>query len=565
MTLMARWTVKLAGKLAANRFEQAVRDVEGAQAAKLREIVDRNADTDYGRKHGFASIRTLEDYRKAVPVIEYEDIRPYVDRMARGESGVLTAEDPVMFAQTSGTTGNPKLIPVTPTCQGRDHRDQMRTWLYHALCAHPTVFDGKVLSMVSPAVEGHTEAGIPFGSTSGFMYRNLPKPIQATYLAPYDVFEVEDYDAKYYVLMLLGLVSDVSFLCTANPSTIAKLCEVVSERADELIADVRNGYLRQDLNLPAGVRKQVNAMLKPDADRARELDAMRGRRDGRLLPADLWPNLALIGCWKGGTVGAYVKSFPEWFDPDGKRPVPVRDWGYLSSEARGSIPLTDEGSAGVATIGSNLLEFVPVEDVERNPDDPAAWNCLGAHQVEAQREYHVIFTTTGGLYRYDINDIVRVEGFYEQAPLLTFQRKGRGMTSLTGEKVSVNQVIEAVDAAADEVGVKVLHFKALAAEEAARYEFQVECEGEVPEAKAAELLRAIEAQLAERNLEYAGKRKSHRLEEPALFVMRPGWYDRAKRKQGQRLFQSKTVLLEPRDPGEDPVEEEECALAVQYQ
>ena len=70
MTLMARWTVKLAGKLAANRFEQAVRDVEGAQAAKLREIVDRNADTDYGRKHGFASIRTIEDYRKAVPVIE---------------------------------------------------------------------------------------------------------------------------------------------------------------------------------------------------------------------------------------------------------------------------------------------------------------------------------------------------------------------------------------------------------------------------------------------------------------------------------------------------------------
>ena len=64
-------------------------------------------------------------------------------------------------------------------------------------------------------------------------------------------------------------------------------------------------------------------------------------RSGKLLPADYWPNLALIGCWKGGTVGSYIKKFPQWFDPDDDGMVPVRDWGYLSSEARGSIPLSD--------------------------------------------------------------------------------------------------------------------------------------------------------------------------------------------------------------------------------
>jgi hypothetical protein len=110
--------------------------------------------------------------------------------------------------------------------------------------------------------------------------------------------------------------------------------------------------------------------------------------------------------------------------------------------------------------------------------------------------------------------------------------------------------------------VKVLHFKAVASVDEARYEFQVECEGGCDEGRARELLRSIEGQLAERNLEYAGKRKSKRLTEPVLHVMKSGWYDRAKRKQGQRLFQSKTVLLEPSEQGDETLEDSELDLTV---
>jgi hypothetical protein len=158
-------------------------------------------------------------------VVKYEDIAERVERMANGESSVLTAEDPVMFARTSGTTGKPKLVPVTPTCRGRDHTDQMRTWLWHAQKAHPRLFAGKVLSLVSPAVEGHTPAGIPYGSTSGDIYRNIPTLVRKTYLVPYPVFEIEDHEAEFYTLMRLALPEKVSFLCTANPSSITQLCE----------------------------------------------------------------------------------------------------------------------------------------------------------------------------------------------------------------------------------------------------------------------------------------------------------------------------------------------------
>jgi hypothetical protein len=561
MTLIAKMAVSLVGKKAATRFEEVTRSVAGSQEQKLREILQRNADTEYGREFGFRSLRSLTDYARAVPVVKYDDIAERVKRMARGESNVLTAEKPVMFSRTSGTTGEPKLIPVTPTCRGRDHADQMRTWLYHAQRDHRGIFEGKVFSLVSPAVEGHTDAGIPFGSTSGHIYQNLPALIRKTYVVPYPVFEIEDHDAEYHTVMRLGLASNVTFLCTANPSSIAKLCEFTQEHADDLIRDVRDGTLSGDLEISREIRESVEALCRPEPEIARALETARSHRDGKLLPADFWPNLELIGCWKGGTVGAHVERFGEWFDPDERKPKPVRDWGYLSSEARGSIPLSDEGAGGVLTVGTNVYEFVAVEEVDDDPDSPDKWSFLGAHEVDAPRDYYVFLTTTGGLYRYDINDVVRVEDFYNDTPVITFQRKGRGMTSLTGEKVADTQVIEAMTAAASEAGAKILHFRALADADAARYVFQVEPEGELSESQGRTLLQAIEDKLTSLNIEYQAKRKSDRLGAPELHVMKSGWHDKGKASKGTRIFQAKTVLLQPKDEKEYSIRSQEMLAA----
>ena len=561
MTRIAKAMVAVVGRQSAARFDAVTQSVAASQLRKLKSILERNAGTEYGKEYGFSAIESLSDYARAVPVIKFEAIAERVDRMAAGEANVLTAEAPIMFARTSGTTGKPKLIPVTPTCRGRDHADQMRTWLFHAQKAHPGLFSGKVLSLVSPAEEGRTSAGIPFGSTSGDIYRNIPALVRATYVVPYPVFEIEDHEAEFYAILRLGIASDVSFLCTANPSSITKLCEFADEHADDLIRDIRDGTLKQDLAMSNEQRALVEGACKADAELARKLEEMRSRRDGRLLPGDYWPDLELIGCWKGGTVGAHVDGFGAWFDPDGSAPKSVRDWGYLSSEARGSIPLTDEGAGGVLTVGTNVYEFVDVDQLDEAPDNPEAWTFLGAHEVDSPRDYYVFVTTTGGLYRYDINDIVRVEGFYNEAPIITFQRKGRGMTSLTGEKVSDTQVIEAVTSAASEAGVGLAHFRALADVDAARYVFQVEPEGQLSEEQGRSLLEAIESKLVGLNIEYEGKRKSQRLAGPELQVMKPGWYDRGKQDGGQRLFQSKTVVLEPKEAKEHSIRSQEMCVS----
>ena len=545
---LASFAIRLSSRKSARRFEIASNQPGAVQRAKVLSLMRKNAETVYGRRYGFASIRTVEDFQKQVPVVTYNDIRRDIDRTLEGESGILTAEDPVMFAQTSGTTGDPKFIPVTPTCKGQEHSDIMRTWLFHASEAHPDIFAGKIVSLVSPAIEGHAPSGVPFGSTSGHMYRNIPWVVRRAYSIPYDVFEISDYLSKYYVIMRISLEHDVRFLCTANPSSILKMCEKADEFSEQIIKDVRDGTVSGQFEIDDRIRAVLARVTRPNPDAARALYAARKRREGRLLPGDYWPRLCLIGCWKGGTVGHYISKFDEWFDPDGNRRIPVRDWGYLSSESRGSIPLSDDGSQGALTIASNFFEFVDVDELESRPRDWSSWRFLTADRLETDREYYIFVTTSGGLYRYDINDVIKVAGRYGETPQITFLRKGRGMTNITGEKLSVNQVIDAYDEASRSTGALPAHFKAEADIQESRYVFRVEFANRVEESTCHAFLRKLDESLKKINIEYEAKRNSLRLGMPVLHVMKDGWYERGRTQQaasGKRVFQAKTEVLSP--------------------
>ncbi len=541
---LATTIIALKARLSARPFQKAVEDPAGAQQRLLRSILERNKDTEYGRAYQFGSLKSLADFQGNVPIVDYEHIRERIDRMTQGEENILTAETPVLFAQTSGTTGTPKYIPVTPTCQ---KGGGTTTWLHFARKDHPAMFAGKVITIVSPAVEGRTPCGIPFGSTSGMVIRELPGIVQSAYAVPYEVYEVEDYDAKYYALLRFGVAENVTMLGTANPSSVVKLAEMADRLSDSLIRDIRDGTLGDEFEIQPELRRKLEPKLRADPQRARDLEQMRERRGGRLLPADYWPRMALIGCWKGGTVSSYLERFPAWYDPDGRGMPANRDMGYLASEARMSIPVSDHGAGGVLSVHLNVFELVPAEDIDGRPGDPDSWRFLGVDEVEVGHEYYVFITTTGGLYRYDMNDVIEVVGRYRKAPVIVFRRKGRGMTNLTGEKLSVNQLIEAVARASSAAGVEAPHFKAEPDSDASRYVFKVEFRPTPDEATARTFLKSADQSLDELNIEWKTKRASGRLRDPVLQVMKEGWYERGKQKlvaEGKRLFQAKTILLD---------------------
>jgi hypothetical protein len=482
----------------------------------LLDVIRRNDATLFGRDHRFDTIDSLTDYRKQVQIGDYERLRAYVERAANGEANALTSGPVLMFTLTSGSTGQPKLIPITESARD-NHRLLTRLWYYRAWMDHPRCLGGKLLGIVSPAAEGKTPGGIAVGAASGLIYRSSPHWVRNAFVVPRAVSEIKDFDAKYYVIMRLALEHEISFLATPNPSTILKLVESADRCKDEMIKDIRDGTISGRWDLAASIRSRLLSGVAKNRARARELETF-ATRQGTLRPREYWPCLQLIGCWKGGTVGIRLKAFGRWFAED----TPVRDLGYMASEAQMTLPVSDVGSAGILAIGANFYEFIPEQEI--GSAHPTALTCA---ELDEGQSYYIVLTTPGGLYRYDINDVVRVSGFYNRTPLIEFVRKGRDMTNITGEKVHVNQVIEAMEQAQGAAGVTVQHYRAFADVESSRYAFLVELDGTVaPKETLSSLLDELDLCLCGLNIEYAQKRASRRLGAPVLWIMKPGWFDR---------------------------------------
>ncbi|HVO95132.1 MAG TPA: GH3 auxin-responsive promoter family protein [Terriglobales bacterium] len=483
----------------------------------LLDLLHDNRATRFGRDHHFDTVRSLADYRKQVRISDYECLRPYVEGIKNGESAVLTQEPISMFTMTSGSTGEPKLIPITNTCK-KNHRDLTRLWYYRAYVDHSELMSGKVLGIVSPADEGRTPGGIPFGAASGLIYESSPRWIQNAYAVPYEVAQVKAFEAKYYLIMRLGLEHEVTFFATPNPSTILKLVETADSFKAEIIRDIRDGSIGTRWTMPPAIRNELTRGLAKNPARAQQLETIASVH-GALRPRDYWPRLQLIGCWKGGTVGVRLKEFDRWFAPG----TPVRDLGYMASEAQISLPISNDGSAGILAVDKNFYEFIPESEI-----DSAAPTVLACTDLEVGKYYYPILTTPGGLYRYDINDVIRVAGFYQQTPLIEFVRKGRDVANITGEKLHVNQVIQAFERAQSALGITVQHFRACAEVGASLYAFSVEFNGPVPaREELSRLLEELDGSLRGLNVEYAQKRESRRLGAPILRVMKTGWFERA--------------------------------------
>ena len=152
--------IRLLGKALWARFDRVTQNPQKAQEDFLLTLVRRNERTGFGRDHRFDAVKTVEDYRRQVPVADYEMHRPYVERIKNGDLNALTAQAPFMFTMTSGTTGEPKLIPVTRRSQ-RTNSSLTRVWYYRSLLDHPNFLSGKFLGVVSPAVEGRTRRRPP--------------------------------------------------------------------------------------------------------------------------------------------------------------------------------------------------------------------------------------------------------------------------------------------------------------------------------------------------------------------------------------------------------------------
>jgi hypothetical protein len=255
---------------------------------------------------------------------------------------------------------------------------------------------------------------------------------------------------------------------------------------------------------------------------------------------DVWPELEMVTTWKGGSCTIALRALEQGLAPA----TAVVDLGYLSSEFRGTFTYDHASGAGIPSLQDNFFEFVSVKQRHAG-----VHHFLTLEQLAAGEDYYIFVTTRGGLYRYDMNDIVRVEKFLHLTPLLRFVQKGRGVTSITGEKLYENQVIEAVAAALQAVAAESPFYLVTADRELPGYCLYIESDGLSPAALEM-FAQHVEQQLYRINLEYKAKRGSGRLAPLEVRLLQSGCSERFRAdcfRRGQREGQFKVVALQYRD------------------
>lgn len=434
----------------ARHFLKLTRAGRAVQQQTLLRLIALNQESDFGRAHHFREIRNARDFRERLPISDFEYFRPYVERLKNGEhSALLGPQNQLrMFALTSGTSAASKFIPITETFLN-DYRRGWKIWGIRAFDDHPRLHTQDILQLTSDYDQFATPGGHPCGNISGLVSAMQSPLVQSMYCIPQPVVKIRNPEAKYYAALRFAVANPhVGMITTANPSTLVHLAKLADRFKAELIRDIADGTLSAQFEIPAEVRQRLHRQSsRPDPVRARQLEQFVHHR-GCLSPRDYWSEASLLAVWTGGSAAAYLPNLERFYGN-----LPIRDHGLSASEGRMTIPLQDNSPTGILDIGTHYFEFIPEEEAEQ-------WQptVLEAHELVPDRNYFILLTTSSGLCRYNIRDVVRCTGYLNETPLMEFLNKGAHICSLTGEKITESQVVAAVREALREIPVNLSYF-----------------------------------------------------------------------------------------------------------
>lgn len=409
----------------------------------LTDLLKQNSDTDFGRKHGFGRIRNLADFRHAVPIGDYATMRPWIERSAAGEKGVLSADDPVVFFKTSGSTGTNKVIPVTPSFM----RTSFFPFYYAAI---GNLFEhfpelgtrsGATLNLRYDAAgaAGTTTAGHPhlgasqvdFGRMFGELTATEPGSRAPWAALPIDTRHMTELE-KAYVRLRSAVEHDIECVVGINPAAVSALPHQLACWLPAMIKDLFDGTIAGRPGYTANKR------------RARQLERIAGYYP-KALPCYVWPNIKVLYCWTAGLASLYVPRLRESFGPD----VSVLPAPTAASEAPVGLALDRHATAGSLVTSAVVYEFIGADEDIR-PDS----STVDFSKLEPGQEYHVIVSHIGGLYRYALGDVVRVIDSSHGVPRVEYAGRNT-LSNCAGERLRESHIVQALHSALSSSGMEI--------------------------------------------------------------------------------------------------------------
>lgn len=516
----------VAGGIQYLKLKKASKNPYKSQEKTLRAILDYGKDTVYGKEHRFSYILEAADgaelikrYQECVKPAEYEDFRPYVNKMKSGEADVLFQGRPILYATTSGATGEPKWIPISEAYLSNIYGKMNKVWLFNFIKNRHKTYRGYIVSVVGKQIEGYTPDGTIYGSVSGFTQKNCPGFVKKLYASPSDIFNIEDYTARNYAIMRMGIERNVTLVVAANPSTMVEMQHVVDKWYDEFVKDIENGTMTDKVEIPQEIRDAAQPYFKPNPERAQELRELKAKY-GQVLPKHYWPNLQILTTWKCGNTQIYLNKLEGCF-PEG---MLHQEFAYFSSECRAGLVLDD-------TIDTCLfphMHYYEFKKAEEFDDPNAPFYQLG--DLVPGQKYCPFVTTFSGLYRYNMNDILEASApKFGKTPTVHMVQKVNGIVTITGEKLYEGQFIDAVNKAKESTGKELNYFTGYANLQESAYDWYFEFTDQTTSQEDAEAFaKVVDENIKAANMEYKAKRDSFRLHDSKVYRLQEHAFDKFK-------------------------------------
>jgi hypothetical protein len=461
------------------------------QEGILNNLLLTARNTEYGRKYGFSYIRNRQEFTQQVPIVNYEELFPYIERLMKGEQKLLWPTEVKWFAKSSGTTNaRSKFIPVTTEaledCHFKGGKDLLSIYVNNY--PETKLFAGKGLGIGgSHQINQFDKQGESYyGDVSAVIMQNLPFWVQITRTPSLEVALMDEWESK-----------------------IDKMAQITS---------------KENVTNLAGVPTWTIILL----ERILELT-------GKSHIHEVWPNLEVF---VHGAVafGPYKSVF--------KKLIPSTKMRYLETynASEGFFGIQDQPNSDEMLLMLDygiFYEFIPAE--ENGSDNPKV---IALHEVEIGKNYAMLISTNAGLWRYSIGDTIKFTS------LEPFRIKISGRTkhfmNAFGEEVIVENAEQAVTHAATETNASIANFTAapkyFSEGKRASHEWVIEFDQQPEDLDL--FTRLMDQKLREINSDYDAKRyKDMALEMPKVYMAPVGTFYKWMKSRGKLGGQNKVPRL----------------------
>ncbi|KAL4362352.1 hypothetical protein GQ457_04G005920 [Hibiscus cannabinus] len=443
-------------------LEDLTENVHRLQQLVLEEIITRNAHTEYleGFLNGQCDMQVFKD---KVPVVNYEDIKPYIERIANGNSSNIISAEPIIELLTSSGTsgGQPKMMPSTAEDLHR------KTFFYNLLVPVMNKYvngldEGKAMYLLFVKPETRTPSGLmarpvltSYYKSSNF--KNRPFNRFNIYTSPDETILCSDSKQSMYCQLLCGLVQrqDVLRVGAVFASAFLRAIKFLEDNWKELCSNIRDGHVSGWITDPS-CRNVLSLILsRPDPELADLIEHECGGESWEGIIKKLWPRTKYIEVIVTGSMAQYVSTL-EFYSGG----IPLVSTMYASSECYFGInlkPLSRPSDVSYTLIPNMAyFEFLPVnknredgtQDVQCN--GVCKENCsedvetVDLVDVKLGQYYELVVTTFTGLYRYRVGDILMVTGFHNKAPQFRFVHRRNVVLSIDTDKTNEDDLLKAV-------------------------------------------------------------------------------------------------------------------------